>query len=200
MFLQRLRHLFSRLFTRLTGRADSPPLHPLVHQSTAATPVGHRQSTAANTPASGLASARWLDDTRRMRPHLATADRWTAPGHPSQTARFVLPDTLPIAPSRPPERAAGSTTPLYEPLVAVPEPEPESSAAESSAAGEDPLDSLPAQRQLMALKYLIRLGIYNEGFASSNVPDQYQHSMGIDESANEFWLPDNPESQEDTSG
>jgi hypothetical protein len=37
-------------------------------------------------------------------------------------------------------------------------------------------------RRLMALKYLVRLGIYNEGFASSSVPDQYQHSLGMDES------------------
>jgi hypothetical protein len=42
------------------------------------------------------------------------------------------------------------------------------------AAGEE-------RRRLLGLKYLVRLGIYNEGFDASSTPDQYQRSLGIDE-------------------
>lgn len=32
----------------------------------------------------------------------------------------------------------------------------------------------------MSLKHLVRLGVYNEGFASGRTPEQYHHSLGID--------------------
>jgi hypothetical protein len=50
------------------------------------------------------------------------------------------------------------------------------------ADADDQPASDESARRMMALKYLVRLGIYNEGFASSSVPDQYQHSLGMDES------------------
>ena len=47
-------------------------------------------------------------------------------------------------------------------------------ADEGAAAGEE-------RRRLLGLKYLVRLGIYNEGFDASTTPDQYQRSLGMDE-------------------
>jgi hypothetical protein len=55
-------------------------------------------------------------------------------------------------------------------------------------------------RRLMALKYLVRLGIYNEGFANSSVPDQYQHSLGMDESHKDAQLTDNHENMGSDGG
>ena len=37
------------------------------------------------------------------------------------------------------------------------------------------------RRSLMSLRHLVRLGIYNEGFSSSKIPEQYLHSVGLDE-------------------
>ncbi len=37
-----------------------------------------------------------------------------------------------------------------------------------------------ARRRLMALKHLVRMGVYNEGFQRDAAPEQYRQSMGLD--------------------
>jgi hypothetical protein len=37
------------------------------------------------------------------------------------------------------------------------------------------------QRKLIFLSYLVRQGIYNEGFKGADVPDQYRRSQGRDQ-------------------
>ncbi|MGO8950933.1 MAG: hypothetical protein ACLQUY_25425 [Ktedonobacterales bacterium] len=200
MFLQRLRQLLSQVFSRFTGRLHLPPsksTNPLENESQTATPVEYRQSTDAGVPASGLASGRWLDDTRRMRPRLTATRSWATYDRPSQAARLIRPDSLPVSSPRPPDRSAGPDNPAYEPASTAPQPELREL---QPAEGVDQQGKPASHRQLMALKYLVRLGIYNEGFASGSMPDQYQHSLGMDEPDNGFLRSDSPNSPENTPG
>jgi hypothetical protein len=58
---------------------------------------------------------------------------------------------------------------------------PSEDAAALSAGAEESTATGEERRRLLGLKYLVRLGIYNEGFDSSGTPDQYQRSLGMDE-------------------
>ena len=188
MFLHRLKQLFSRIFMRLLGREHRSSPNPRSAPSQAAISVGRRQTVAANIPTSGLASGHWLDDTRRMRPQIPP---WALSDSPRESRHLSQPNTFPIAASCPPDRAAGPVAPTYEPthdpalLPAQTEPE-----TTQPAGMRNVLPHEVRHRQLTALKYLIRLGVYNEGFSGGNVPEQYQHSMGMYEAGDEFWLPD----------
>jgi len=46
------------------------------------------------------------------------------------------------------------------------------------------------RRSLMSLRHLVRLGIYNEGFATGTLPEQYLHSVGLDEQPTDDTLQD----------
>jgi hypothetical protein len=178
MFLHRLRQLLSQVFMRLTRRLHSSSTDSPDRESQLATPAGYRQNTTTNLPASGLASARWLDDTRRMRPRSSTTGGGAARDGQNRPARSGRPNTVPLASLPLQDRTPGHPNPAHETPAPTPRPEyptmpPPASAQQASNEGG---------RRLMALKYLVRLGIYNEGFASSSVPDQYQHSLGMDES------------------
>jgi hypothetical protein len=196
MFLHRLRQLLSQVFMRLTRRLHSSSTDSPERESQLATPAVYLQSTVTNLPASGLASARWLDDTRRMRPRSSAADGWTARDGQNSSTRSGRPNTVPLASLQPQDRALGRPnsnqgTPIPRPEYptmppagqGTPAPAPRPEYPTMPPAGtNDQSASSEGGRRLMALKYLVRLGIYNEGFASSSVPDQYQHSLGMDES------------------
>jgi hypothetical protein len=199
MFLHRLRQQLSQVFMRLTRRLHSSSTDSLERDSQLATSARYRQGTGTNLPASGLASARWLDDTRRMRPRSSTTDGWAArDGQNPSTPRSGRPNTVPLASLRPQDRALGRPNPTHGAPAPMPRPEfPTMPPAGQQTSAPVPRPEFPTMppaetddqpasnesgRRLMALKYLVRLGIYNEGFASSSVPDQYQHSLGLDES------------------
>lgn len=48
----------------------------------------------------------------------------------------------------------------------------------SAQLGFPSADEQYAYRRLMALKRLVRMGIYNEGFDPNRVPEQYLNSLG----------------------
>jgi hypothetical protein len=203
MFLHRLRQLLSQVFMRLSRRLHSSSTNSPERESQLATPAGYHQSTVTNLPASGLASARWLDDTRRMRPRSSTTDGWAARDGQNPSTRSGRPNTVPLASLRPQDRAVGRPNSTHEtsaptsrpeyptmppagsgtsaPTPRAPTPRPEYPTMPPASTDDQPASN-EGGRRLMALKYLVRLGIYNEGFASSSVPDQYQHSLGMDES------------------
>lgn len=54
-------------------------------------------------------------------------------------------------------------------------PQPPSPAAPSEQG------DYAARRRLMALKHLVRMGVYNEGFQQGAAPDQYRQSLGLDD-------------------
>jgi hypothetical protein len=66
------------------------------------------------------------------------------------------------------------------PPVAVPPAQP-LIASVSFEAGADERE-VQMRRGLASLRYLVRLGIYNEGFKGERVPEQYQRSLGMDDS------------------
>jgi hypothetical protein len=179
MFLHRLRQLLSQVFMRLTRRLHSSSTDSPECESQLATPAVYLQSTVTNLPASGLASARWLDDTRRMRPRSSTTDGWAARNSQNPSTRSGRPNTVPLASLRPQDRALGRTNSTHE--ISAPTPRPEFPTMPPAGTDDQPASNASGRR-LMALKYLVRLGIYNEGYESSSVPDQYQHSLGMDES------------------
>jgi hypothetical protein len=178
MFLHRLRQLLSQVFMRLTRRLHSSSTDSPQRESQLATPAGYRQSTLTNLPASGLASARWLDDTRRMRPRSSTTDGWAARDGQNRSTRSGRPNSVPLASLPPQDRALGRPNLTHE--ISVPTPRPEFPTMPPAGTKNQPASD-ESGRRMMALKYLVRLGIYNEGFANSSVPDQYQHSLGMDE-------------------
>jgi hypothetical protein len=202
MFLHHLRQWLSRVRARLSGLLHSQALSTsnLEHESPMAAGTRRRESAISSNPlSSGLASARWLDDTRRMRPRVAPAKEWAPYDRQAQPTRLIRPDSLPGSSPRPPDRtleiSSGThipPTPTPRPefptmppagqQISAPTPRPEFPTMPPGGTADHP-DSNESGRRLMALKYLVRLGIYNEGFASTSVPDQYQHSLGMDESS-----------------
>jgi hypothetical protein len=127
----------------------------------------------------GLASARWLADTRRLRPrpvprprpvvaHLAreqlrqifTDPRWAS------AYDAALPPRTPTAPRFvDPHPAQPSSEPL-ETRPSVP--------SRPAAASEDAQDQAARERHLAFIRDLVRRGIYNEGFEPAQLPDQYR--------------------------
>lgn len=178
MFVQRLKNWVHRLLTRIGNRFRyvTPPAR-------AQQPVhaGAHVTTARAAPAPTL--GRWLDDGRRLRPRLRRA----TPSEPPRTDRAaeIRPGSLSI-----PQREAAlpsRSRPLMGDESAAPvtltpaRPAPPAQPVIISAEFEDAAGASEEQRSLMSLKYLVRIGLYNEGFTSSQVPDQYQHSLGLDE-------------------
>ncbi len=98
------------------------------------------------------------------RPPLPLHVRSTQPGEQRERSLPTQPQTVPFAVS--PSKDAVSPS---NDAAALP-----GGADEGAAAGEE-------RRRLLGLKYLVRLGIYNEGFDASTTPDQYQRSLGMDE-------------------
>jgi hypothetical protein len=132
------------------------------------------------------ASGNWLDDGRRLRPG-------TGPLGPAHADQVPLgPAAAGEASGRTPKASRPSATtaqgenslpppadpPTVHPPVAVPPAQP-LIASVSFEAGADERD-VQMRRGLASLKYLVRLGIYNEGFKGERVPEQYQRSLGMD--------------------
>jgi hypothetical protein len=193
MFLHRFRQLFSRVFMRFTALLHSSSTDVLEIE---APPISgeYYQNVTTTIPTSGLASGRWLDDTRRMRPHLASTEgRPVRDRQIQQPGYSNRPDILPLTASfRPQDKAEGHSRSIYEPSAPVPSSQPEHAPLLPVGPGNEPGND-ESRRRMMAFKYLVRLGIYNEGFGASSVPDQYQHSLGMDGLDNDLWLSDNNE-------
>ena len=182
MLVQRLTKRLANLLSRLTARlrAALTSLAP-----------GERRLGAEASPRDGRLgtqqSGSWLDDAHRLRPRraaLATADpnrgKHAAPADPRPAPRSGTP-TRPIIPPAPPSEEPRPTRPWVFPAHAASTPAQQQQQPPPAAFGALGGDEAQARRRLMSLKYLVRIGLYNEGFAPSDVPEQYQRSLGVDD-------------------
>lgn len=76
----------------------------------------------------------------------------------------------PPAPPAPKSQPLRREPPLSKPRVG---PQPPAPAAPSAR------EEYAQRRRLMALKHLVRMGVYNEGFQRQQAPEQYRQSMGL---------------------
>lgn len=138
----------------------------------------------------------WLDDARKLRPArpappttvtLSRAALLRPMRFVADASRAAYRETGPTlgesgAPARQTQPLAHA--PMPEPAPAQPElpvPDIETPDIDFLAASPEALANLtPEQRMLLRIRYLVRKGVYNEGFRA-NIPQQYRHSLGIDE-------------------
>jgi hypothetical protein len=192
MFLQRLKQLWSRVVSRLAACLhSSSSTEVLGRDGQPAEAAYPHQSAGPGMPSGGFASGHWLDDNRRIRPQLTPSpEGWVARDRQARMSRSLRPDSSSFTSSRSLDGADEHSRPAYEqsaPTTASPKEESASLLPLEPGNGDRVeensarLDDEETRRRLLGLKYLVRLGIYNEGFAASGTPDQYQHSLGMDE-------------------
>lgn len=139
---------------------------------------------AGHVPAATLPHGRvsraphsWLDDARRLRPHLAPQAREFASASAPELSQERDASQLHVG-ARAARSAEEHTTLPASPRLkdlAVRQPVPPAAGDTSRAEGLEALDGLDAvQRRLVVVRYLVRQGLYNEGFAQENVPAQYR--------------------------
>jgi hypothetical protein len=213
MFVRRLSAWFSHLAASVTVRLRRPAASSALRQPvlTGAVSYDHDQRTFSI----GSASGRWLDDARRLRPHIVSplheAQRWS--GKPSASASGPsagagLPERAPQLPSRPMPPLPASMPPTMPPTMPpLPEsaarnqplpprasepvvpraPDPADPPAASRPAGPSSVEpDQQLQRRLRSLRFLVRHGVYNEGFAPGATPTQYHYSLGLDDAESEL--------------
>jgi hypothetical protein len=187
----RVRDFLNRLIARFTGRASrlrSPQsvLHPVASRSAAGRDSGATERHAL---------ANWLEDGRRLRVRLTSA--FAAPQEELRRPDVRAQNTeRPRVISGPNRRAADAgpsgplpqTAPLTPPSL-VPSQAGPTSFADASLEEIEAMDA--SERKLVFLGYLIRQGIYNEGFSVRELPEQYWRSRGRE--------PDAPAPGEDPS-
>lgn len=165
MFVQRLQRWLRKLAASLFHSHSTDPLPP---ERTAVLSASLR----GDGQAAGPGGASWLDDGRRLRPRPSPPakldQRWnTRPAAPRRPVP-TQPQQKPAEPAARREDTAVPTQPIHA-------SEPPLSAFGSTS---PTTDGQPDYRRLIALKRLVRLGIYNEGFDPSQVPEQYLQSLG----------------------
>lgn len=175
MFVQRLLRWLAALPARLSSRQVDIPSREVVHAGQTRATAAHGQSTR---PSGGLASARWLDDARRLRPVRL---------RPAGSGERAHPTARPSSggESRRERESSASRPRPAPPLERSVKPAQPSQPLAPAAAMPPPPHHSPTQRELLALRHLVRLGIYNEGFVNNRVPEQYRHSLGLDDSSDE---------------
>lgn len=146
------------------------------------------RATAPGSRFGGVTATHWLDDARRMRPRRVRSIPLPQP-KPSESAgeRLHRPhvDSEPLRSatsvnSTPLSTDAAARATTFE-TPAVRQETPREAAADhddAPATGADLDDTL--RRRLRSLQFLVRHGIYNEGFADETLPEQYRHSRGDD--------------------
>jgi hypothetical protein len=179
----RVRDFFDRVLARLAGRAggsrssqhQQAALHPV------ATQIAPAERQAGIAPRHTLGD--WLEDGRRLRVRLASA--FTAPQDEQRRVDVRAQEVgRPRVISGPNRRNAETpvalpqTAPLIPPGTALAPASP-TSFADASLEEIEAMDA--GQRKLIFLSYLVRQGIYNEGFKGSDVPEQYRRSQGRDQ-------------------
>jgi hypothetical protein len=145
-------------------------------------------ATAPGSSLGGVTATHWLDDARRMRPRRVRSIPLPQP-KPSEAAgeRLHRPhvDSEPLRSassvnSTPLSTDAAACATTFETPAARQETPREVAAGQDDApaTGADLDDTL--RRRLRSLQFLVRHGIYNEGFADGTLPEQYRHSRGAD--------------------
>ncbi|HLZ24128.1 MAG TPA: hypothetical protein VKQ30_18595 [Ktedonobacterales bacterium] len=176
-----LRKVVASLFHHTHSTHLLPPERTAVLSATLRGDV-HSTSTA---------SASWLDDGRRLRlrpsPPAKLDQRWNP--------RAATP-RQPVPTQPQPGRAPSLRPAAEQPAPELPRPNPAEPAAtraepapptQPAPTNDTPLTAFGASssmaeqymyRRLMALRRLVRMGIYNEGFDPNRVPEQYLYSLG----------------------
>lgn len=151
------------------------------------------QAGPAERASTGLSLSSWLDNGRRLRPRLRLTPR--DPRDPG-----LIP-TRPLRHKTQPAAISATPAPSASPAPAE-APAPRANIAPLAAAepsdttrivpvthttgvgGDDlgDLERLDAEtRRLMLLRHLVRQRVFNEGFATGDIPRQYRRSLGLDE-------------------
>lgn len=177
MLVQRLTKWLTNLLARVGLRRRSA--------SAAEARNGHSGRSAAGARTQQAGS--WLDDARRLRPPrsaLATADPPHAQdgasheGFARSAERLLGRSAMPTRPLKP--ASAGPQSPAQPPKRLPAPSAPQQPAVASAPSGDGAADrdtDVQARRRMMSLKYLVRIGLYNEGFAPGNLPEQYHRSV-----------------------
>jgi hypothetical protein len=165
---------------RLAGRAggsrsskrQQAALHPL------ATQVASAERRTSIAPRHALGN--WLEDGRRLRVRLASA--FAAPQEEQRRADVRGQEVeRPRVISGPNRRSAETPVALPQTAPLIPpgtELAPTGPASFSDASLEEIEAMDVGQRKLIFLGYLVRQGIYNEGFKGADIPEQYRRSQG----------------------
>lgn len=188
MIVQRLFRWFSRVFESLRGRNRQVSVRGSERLVAAGSQAAQGRG---NTPSRGATMAvSWLDDSLRLRPH---ADTTISPdlGWANKRSRQHSPSTehatqaTPLSQQNPPApHTIEATTPTTQgPLKSglshsqqdgTRQPLQPVSTAPATTETRSGMDD--AQRRLIFLRYLVRQGIYNEGFSRAKLPEQYRYS------------------------
>lgn len=137
------------------------------------------------------AVSNWLDNGRRLRPTVARTATPTVPTVvTAATARAEVHYETALstseeafAVSQPSESTVKSQIVGSNETAAFSAPPAVVESSPSLLEGIEQLDA--TQRGLVYLKYLVRHGVYNEGYPTEELPSQYRHSAGQDESGDE---------------
>jgi hypothetical protein len=187
MLTQWFAHWVSRVVMSLA--AHLRPAAPARHDREMVLTVAAPAQSAPHAAASDLFASRWLADAQRMRPPRRPKDVTPRGAVPESGAAFPehmerrspTPSRSRLGgqgekPSAPP---SSQQQPAVQPPAA--HPAPPSAAADATPplpeSGDDLDESL--RRRLRSLRFLVRHGVYSEGFSSDRVPEQYRASLGL---------------------
>lgn len=187
MTVRRLTQWTKQLCLRLAARLGlattptEPEREPVLSGSSA-------RMSAKPGYAGTITATHWLDDARRMRPRRVRSiplpqpagdeipqEKPTRPHVDSTVVRapspVKSPNSAPLPVDRPARTASCDTQPHR------PEMDPELAPSTETPAMDDIDDKL--RRRLRSLQFLVRHGVYNEGFTRGALPDQYRRSAGL---------------------
>ena len=187
MLTQRFAHWVSRVVVSLAGHFRPAALARHDHEMvlTGAVPA----HSAPHAAASDLFASRWLADAQRMRPPRRPKDVTPRGAVPESGATF--PEHMECRSPTPSRSRLGgqgdkpSALPAGQQQPAVQPPAPHSAPPSAAADDTPPLpetgDNLDEglRRRLRSLRFLVRHGVYSEGFSSDRVPEQYRASLGM---------------------
>ncbi len=186
MVMRRLTPWFARLLLPLVARFGR---RTVGRTEPVAVAHGRMDGFVQHGPdhATGLVSGRWLDDARRLRSHRTrhpSADaRWSAhaSGRHGPLAAGDERFSALFSHQQPAHDAPDSRgSPAVEPRPVQQSPIQSASLPRGEEEGGVEPDMPGEQHRLQSLRRLVRLGIYNEGFAVNGVPEQYRYSLGLD--------------------
>ncbi|HEY7983423.1 MAG TPA: hypothetical protein VID73_04605 [Ktedonobacterales bacterium] len=139
--------------------------------------VRPRATYSAHAPGSDLASARWLDDARRLRARPGARPRPALPHVSREQLRQIFTDPRwasaydAAVPPRPPRAPLLGEAHAPQPAAESTDSRP-AVPSRPAAASEDQADR--ERRRLAFIRDLVRRGIYNEGFDATHLPEQYR--------------------------
>jgi hypothetical protein len=183
-----VRDFFDRVMARFAGRASASRSS---QQQAALYPVATQVATERKIRvAPRYTLGNWLEDGRRLRVRFASA---FSPAQEEQRRVGVRAQEVerPRVISTPNRRTAETPVALPQTAPLVPPGSAPANAVSFSDASLEEIEAMDAsQRKLIFLSYLVRQGIYNEGFKSPDLPEQYRRSQGRDQDSQDSGTPD----------